>query len=113
MAVMALAPMNHFNMDEDFYEEDDEQEGEEEQDETLHYFGGLFRRDANERETFLENFAKAAKSWATKQDDLCSNALVRAHLPTVLRLSINSPYREIRESLSKLLKELEVGSINL
>lgn len=107
MAVMAIA-MNHFNMDGEYFDDDEEVENEEE-DETLYFFGGLFRRDANERVIFLENLSKCAKTWVTKSDDFCAKGLLKAHLPTVLRLSINSPYKEIREQLSKLLVELKVS----
>ena len=89
------------------YEDDIEEEAEEE-DLTLFYFESLFRRDVNERATFLGNFRKSVKKWIARPDDIASQRLVQAHLPTALRLSINSPYEDIRDAMTRLLQELEV-----
>lgn len=98
---------NHVNVDGNSYEDDIEEENEE--DLTLFYFESLFRRDVNERATFLDNFSKSVKKWTARPaDDVASHRLLLAHLPTALRLSINSPFEDIRDATKSLLKDLEV-----
>jgi hypothetical protein len=90
------------------YEDEMEEEEETEGDLTLFYFESLFRRDANERATFLNNFNKSVKKWIARPDDPAAQGLLQAHLPTVLRLSVNSPFEDIRVAMKRLLDELEV-----
>ena len=100
---------NHVNADGNSYEDDVEEETEE--DLTLFYFESLFRRDVNERAAFLDNFSKSVKKWnARAADDAASQRLLLAHLPTALRLSINSPFEDIRDAMKSLLKDLEVAT---
>ena len=111
MAVMAMH-RNYLNRDGDFFEGEEELDQQQEED-GLHFFalfGGLLRRDVNERASILDTLAKCAKTWVNKSDDICAQSLLKDHLPTVLRLSRNSPYKEMRDQLSKLLKELKVYS---
>ena len=96
--------MNNHSPYEDEMEEEEEAEG----DLTLFYFESLFRRDANERATFLNNFNKSVKKWIARPDELTAQRLLQAHLPTVLRLSVNSPFEDIRDAMKRLLDELEV-----
>ena len=104
----AMATENHVDADSiNSYEDDIEEEAEEE-DLTLIYFESLFRRDGNERATFLENFTKSVRKWVSRPDDVASQRLLQAHLPTALRLSINSPFEDIRVAMKNLLEELEV-----
>jgi len=91
------------------YETQDELENLEEEDTTLYYFGGLFRRDEAERALFLDNFKKSVFQWTSKPNDPYALSLLQAHLPTVLRLSINAPFRDIREKSTKILEELKVS----
>ena len=97
---------NHSAYEEDDMEEEEEAEG----DLTLFYFESLFRRDANERATFLNNFNKSVKKWIARPDDLAAQRLLQAHLPTALRLSVNSPFEDVREAMKRLMDELEVGT---
>lgn len=100
---------NHVNADGNSYENDVEEETEE--DLTLFYFESLFRRDVNERAAFLDNFSQSVKKWnARAVDDAASQRLLLAHLPTALRLSINSPFEDIRDAMKSLLKDLEVAT---
>ena len=92
------------------YEDEMEEEEEVEGDLTLFYFESLFRRDANERATFLNNFNKSVKKWIARPDELAAQRLLQAHLPTALRLSVNSPFEDIRDAVKRLLDELEVGT---
>lgn len=102
---------NHIHADGNSYEDDDIEEEAEEEDLTLFYFESLFRRDVNERATFLGNFSKSVKKWiARPADDVASQRLLQAHLPTALRLSINSPFEDIRDAMKRLLKEIEVAT---
>lgn len=96
---------NHVELDrEDSYEEDEAIE----QDETLLYFGGLFRKDERDRLHFITNFSKGVKAWIAKADDISAQSMLRAHLPTALRLSINAPFKDAREKFTELLKEIQV-----
>ena len=92
------------------YEDEMEEEEEAEGDLTLFYFESLFRRDTNERATFLNNFSKSIKKWIARPDEPAAQRLLQAHLPTALRLSINSPFEDIRDAMKRLLDELEVHS---
>ena len=96
--------MNNHSPYEDEMEEEEEAEG----DLTLFYFEPLFRRDANERATFLNNFNKSVKKWIARSDEPAAQRLLQAHLPTALRLSVNSPFEDIRGAMRRLLDELEV-----
>lgn len=96
----------------DCYESEDEMDMEVE-DTTLFFFGSLFRRDENERACFFENFKKAATIWISKLDDPSAASLLEAHLPTVLRLSVNSPFRDVRKNAAKILQELKVSIIDV
>lgn len=87
-----------------------EEEEEAEGDLTLFYFEPLLRRDANERATFLNNFNKSVKKWIARPDEPVAQRLLQAHLPTALRLSVNSPFEDIRDAMRRLLDELEVRS---
>lgn len=100
--------VNHVQVDGHSYEDDLE---EEEEDFTLFYFEPLLRRDRNERATFLENFCMSVKKWIGRPDDITAQRLLQAHLPTALRLSINSPFEDIRDVMKRLLEELEVRSM--
>lgn len=104
------ADINSTRLNGTCFEDGDDQDIEEE-DTTLYYFGGLFRRDEQERATFLENFHKEAVYWSGKRDDPSAAILLRAHLPTVLRLSVNAPFRDVREKATKILQELQVSII--
>lgn len=88
------------------FEEDDDETSE--QEETLLFFGGLFRREEKDRLQFLTNFSKCVKTWVAKPDDLLAQSMLKAHLPTALRLSINAPFRDIRENFKELLEEIKV-----
>lgn len=78
------------------------------EEETLRYFGGLLCRDDGERAQFVENFGRAVKSWMSKTDDIIAQRLLEVHLPTALRLSLNSPYKDVRTKMKKLLEEVQV-----
>lgn len=77
-------------------------------EETLLYFGGLFRREESDRLKFIVNISKCVKTWIAKPDDLAAQSMLKAHLPTALRLSINAPFKDTREKFKELLKEIQV-----
>ena len=93
---------NHILMKNGFEDDDDVDSGEEE-DETLLYFEGLVRRDERERSAWLDRFSKSLRLWASRSE----KKLLSAHLPTALRMAVNSPYRDIRVKMAKILEELE------
>lgn len=97
---------NHTEMEgEECYEEDETAE----QEETLLYFGGLFRREESERLKFINNFSKCVKTWVGKPDCILSQSMLRSHLPTALRLSVNAPFTDTRDKFSELLREVQVA----
>lgn len=100
---------NHVDMGgEDCFEEGD---GVSEEEETLLYFGGLFRREESDRLKFINNFSKCVKSWASKPDDISAQVMLRAHLPTTLRLSINAPWGDVRDKFLELLSDVQVCGV--
>lgn len=78
---------------------------------TLLYFAGLLRRDAAERATWMEQFAKSVKSWVSRPDDKNAQDLLSAHLPAALRLSINAPFQDIKSKMTEILGEVEVSKL--
>lgn len=103
---------NHVEMDLDGGDGYEEEGTISEEEETLMYFGGLFRRDESDRLKFINNFSKCVKSWIAKPDDISAQSMLKAHLPTVLRLSINAPLSDIREKFCELLRDVQVASYN-
>lgn len=99
---------NHVELEGAQYYEDDEIVGGED---TLMFFGGIFRREESERLKFLENFSKCVKTWIAKPDDMSAQGMLQAHLPTALRLSYTAPFKDIREHLSELLKQVQVSDM--
>ena len=87
------------------YEEDESNE----QEETLLYFGGLFSREESVRQKFMDNFSRSIKTWVSKAEDISAQSMLQAHLPTALRLSISTPYKDIRERFIELLREVQVS----
>ena len=79
-----------------------------EQEPTLLFFGELFRREETDRCKFIDNVSKCMKTWVGKPNDLSAQSMLQAHLPTVLRLSINAPFNDIRERFRELLREVKV-----
>ena len=106
---------NHMNgNDLCFNNEVDEQDIDiEGEDTTLYYFAGLFRSDKIERDTFFKKFKKAVQCWIDKKDDPTAASLLKAHLPTVLRLSMNAPFKDIRENAFQILHELKVAIVKV
>lgn len=103
---------NHTEVDGDCLSfEEDGYDGISEQEETLLYFGGLFSREENVRQKFMDNFSRSVKTWVGKTDDISAQSMLQAHLPTALRLSINAPYKDIRERFTDLLREVQVSGV--
>ena len=102
-------PMAENHVEELDGEECFEEEESSEEAESLLYFGGLFRRDEADRAKFIGNFSKCVKTWISKPDDLSAQSMLKAHLPTALRLSINAPFADVREKFSELLEEIKVA----
>ena len=99
---------NHVELDGAGYYEDEEMcDGEE----SLMFFGGILRREEGERLKFLENFSKCVMTWIAKPDDLSAQGMLHAHMPTALRLSLTSPFKDVRDHLSEVLKEVQVSDI--
>ncbi len=92
---------NHVLEDDDYEEETDLE------DETLRYFEGLVSRDEVARASWMENFSRSLKAWASRPEETSAKKLLEAHLPTALRFSVNSPFKDVRLKLGQTLQQLE------
>lgn len=71
---------------------------------SLRDFSGLRTRDENSRHRFLESLESTLKAWTNRaRENGFSNVL-----PCILRLSLRSPFPDIRESLTALLPTVKV-----
>eukprot|EP00731_Ephydatia_muelleri_P031963 Em0023g470a len=55
----------------------------------------------------MDHLEKSLKLWISRPDDLKAQKLLSVHLPTVLRLSLNAPFADVRSRMNKILRELE------
>lgn len=75
---------------------------------------GLQTRDENTRHQFLESLGKTLKAWTNRRRDNVENgfeSFLSGLLPCILRLSLRSPFSDIRESCSGLLTAVKVIKI--
>ena len=72
---------------------------------------GLQTRDENSRHQFLESLGKTLKAWTNRPRENIQNGFenfLSDILPCILRLSVRSPFSDIRESCSALLISVKV-----
>ena len=103
--------MTSYNHIADNCYEEEEIDALEREEETLLFFSGLLRRDEGERAGFMDHLDKSLKLWISRPEDLKAQKLLSVHLPTVLRLSLNAPFVDVRTRMEKMLRELEVNYI--
>ena len=103
--------MTSYNHIADNCYEEEEIDVFEREEETLLFFAGLLRRDEGERACFMDHLEKSLKLWISRPDDLKAQKLLTVHLPTVLRLSLNAPFADVRSRMEKILSELKVNYI--
>ncbi len=102
-----MMAQNHVLEDDDYEDEVDLAQEEE----TLLYFEGLVSRDEPARASWMANFDRSLKAWATRPEDPSAKKLLETHVPTALRFAVNSPFKDVRIKLGKILHELEEVSI--
>ena len=79
--------------------------------ESLRDLCGLQTRDESSRHQFLESLGKTLKAWTTRRSENVENGFenfLSEILPCILRLSLRSPFSDIRESCSELLIAVKV-----
>lgn len=64
---------------------------------------GLQTRDENSRHRFLESLGSTLKSWTNRAKENGFQSFISDILPCILRLSLRSPFSDIRKSCSALL----------
>ena len=69
---------------------------------------GLQTRDENSRHRFLESLGSTLKSWTNRAKENGFQSFISDILPCILRLSLRSPFSDIRESCSALLIAVKV-----
>lgn len=100
-----MMTQNH-TLEDDVYEDEDEGDLAQE-DGTLLYFEGLVSRDEVARASWIDRFGRSLKTWATRADDPSARKLLQVHLPTALRFTVNSPFKDVRSKLRQALDELK------
>lgn len=93
----------------------DEEVDLEEEDESLALFMGLLRRDKAERVSFLRHLARhSVQLWLRKRhEDATAKKLLQTHMPSILRISLTSPFEDVREELGTILQDAKVVVITL
>lgn len=83
--------------------------------ESLRDLCGLQTRDENSRHQFLESLGRTLKSWTNRRGENVENGVhsfLSDILPCILRLSLRSPFPDIRESCSELLVAVKVWNLD-
>ena len=80
------------------------------EDEAPSFFYGLKQRDKDKRGQSLEQIYHAVEMWASRKDEEIARKLLGAHLPTIVRLSVECPLEDVRTVFTKLVAMLKVSS---
>lgn len=75
---------------------------------SLRDFCGLRTRDENSRHLFLESLESTLKAWTNRARENGFQLFISDVLPCILRLSLRSPFPDIRESCAALLLTVKV-----
>ena len=81
----------------------------ENEDEAPSFFYGLKQRDKDKRAQSLEQIHKAVEIWMSRKDEEIAKNLLKVHLPTILRLSVECPLEDVRTAFTKLVAMLKVS----
>jgi len=79
------------------------------EDEAPSFFYGLKQRDKDKRAQSLEQIHKAVETWVSRKDEEIARKLLRVHLPTMLRLSVECPLEDVRAAFTKMVAMLKVS----
>jgi len=82
-------------------------------DESPSFFYGLKQRDKDKRAQALEQIRKTVEIWGQHKDDDSAKKLLSVQLPTMLRLSVESPFEDVRTAFTKMVANLKVSSLFL
>lgn len=69
---------------------------------------GLRTRDENSRHRFLESLESTLKAWINRARENGFQLFISDVLPWILRLSLRTPFTDIREGCSALLLTVKV-----
>jgi len=78
-------------------------------DEAPSFFYGLKQRDKDKRAQALEQIRKTVEIWCQHRDEETANKLLTVQLPTMLRLSVESPFEDVRTAFTKMFATLKVS----
>ena len=79
------------------------------EDEAPSFFYGLKQRDKDKRAQSLEQINKTVEIWVSRKDEETARKLLEAHMPTMLRLSVECPLEDVRTAFTKLVAMLKVS----
>lgn len=80
---------------------------------SLRDFCGLRTRDENSRHRFLESLESTLKAWTNRARENGFQLFISDVLPCILRLSLRSPFSDIRESCAALLLTVKEKGIKV
>ena len=78
-------------------------------DEAPSFFYGLKQRDKDKRAQALEQIRKTVEIWGQHKDEETAKKLLTVQLPTILRLSVESPFEDVRTAFTKMVATLKVS----
>ena len=95
---------------EDFYDDTPDLVDLSDEDKSSRFFSDLLTRSESSLSAAVNKIDTSVRIWAHQASMKDDNAvsLLRCHLPTVLRLSLECPSDEVRSCFVKLLHDLEV-----
>lgn len=79
------------------------------EDEAPSFFYGLKQRDKDKRGQSLEQIYKTVEMWTSRKDEESARKLLKVHLPTMLRLSVECPLEDVRTAFTKMVAMLKVS----
>lgn len=92
--------------------EDEECDGNDSADITPYqeaFLVDLKSRDEGKRGRALNCMASSLEQWARASDDAVAHKKLRSFLPIAVRLTLDSPFADVRERLKRILEQLKVS----
>ena len=69
----------------------------------------LKSRDEGKRERALNSMASSFEQWARASDNAVAHKKLASFLPIATRLTLDSPFADVRERLKRILEQLKVS----
>ncbi|XP_065909041.1 sestrin-1-like [Dysidea avara] len=82
-------------------------------DEAPSFFYGLKQRDKDKRAQALEQIRKTVEIWGQHKDEETAKKLLTVQLPTILRLSVESPFEDVRTAFTKMVATLKEAGVTV